>query len=174
MGFDTGMTSFSQRVLLTAITMLSLLIAPVFAMDDIADRVVVKKSERKLFLISGDQVIRSYDIALGLVPAGEKVREGDFKTPEGDYLLTNRLLDSKYFLAIQVSYPNPGDIQYARRLGVRPGGQIMIHGQPNEPKYSSAFYEREDWTNGCIAVSNAAMVEIWQLTKANTPVTIEP
>jgi murein L,D-transpeptidase YafK len=118
--------------------------------------------------------MRSYDIALGLVPEGEKVREGDFKTPEGDYLLTNRLLDSKYFLAIQVSYPGPGNIQYARRLGVRPGGQIMIHGQPNEPKHSNAFYEREDWTNGCIAVSNAAMVEIWQLTRVNTPVTIEP
>lgn len=141
---------------------------------DMADRVLVKKAERKLYLLSGAQVLRTYDIALGLVPEGDKVREGDFKTPEGDYMLTDRLIDSQYFLAIKVSYPDRSDVQKARRLGLNPGGQIMIHGQPNEPKHSSAFYANNDWTNGCIAVSNAAMVDIWQLTTENTPVTIDP
>jgi murein L,D-transpeptidase YafK len=89
-------------------------------------------------------------------------------------MLTDRLIDSQYFLAIKVSYPDRGDEQKARRLGVSPGGQIMIHGQPNEPKHSPAFYANNDWTNGCIAVSNAAMVDIWQLTTENTPVTIDP
>jgi len=147
---------------------------PLSAMGGLADRVVVKKSERKLFLMSGTEVLKSFDIALGLVPEGDKVREGDYRTPEGQYLLTDRLVESQYFLAIQVSYPNLEDAAQARRLGVPPGGRIMIHGQPNEPKQSPAYYERVDWTNGCIAVSNAAMIDIWQLTTANTPVSIEP
>ena len=152
----------------------SILMAGSAVAADMADQVLVKKSERKLYLLADGEVMRTYDIALGLVPEGDKVREGDFKTPEGNYLLTDRLIDSQFFLAIKVSYPDPSDVELARRLGVSPGGRIMIHGQPNEPKHSAAFYANNDWTNGCIAVSNAAMVDIWQLTTENTPVTIEP
>lgn len=144
------------------------------AAELVADRVLVKKSERKLYLIKDDQVMRSYDIALGLMPEGHKQREGDFRTPEGDYLLTTRLLDSDFFLAIQVSYPDQADVARARRQGVSPGGQIMIHGQPGKPRKSAAYYASYDWTDGCIAVSNAAMVDIWQLTKPNTPISIVP
>ena len=169
-----GSRVLALRGLLIAIALALSVVQPVGAMEGLADRVVIKKSERKLYLMSGAEVMRAYDIALGLVPEGDKVREGDFRTPEGSYYLTNRLLDSDYFLAIQVSYPNIEDLSKARRLGVSPGGQIMIHGQPNEPNRSDAYYERTDWTNGCIAVSNAAMVDIWQLTTANTPITIEP
>jgi murein L,D-transpeptidase YafK len=167
------MKRISQYLSLT-IFLAALVASPLHATDGIADRVVVKKAERKLYLMSGESVVQAYDIALGLVPQGGKQREGDFKTPEGDYLLTDRLLDSQFFLAIQVSYPDPSDVQRARESGVRPGGRIMIHGQPNELKHSPAFYEINDWTNGCIAVSNAAMIDIWQLTTENTPVTIEP
>lgn len=140
----------------------------------LADRVLVDKSERKLYLLQDDAVMRSYDIALGLVPEGHKQREGDFRTPEGQYLLTNRLEDSDFFMAIQISYPNGTDKAHAQQLGVSAGGQIMIHGQPGKPKKSAAYYANNDWTNGCIAVSNAAMVDIWQLTTPNTPISIVP
>ena len=148
--------------------------SPHAATELIADRVVVKKAERKLLLIRGSEVMRSYDIALGLVPEGHKEREGDFRTPEGEYFLTNRLEDSDFFMAIQVSYPNRSDEARAERLGVSPGGQIMIHGQPDEPKKSKSYYANYDWTDGCIAVSNAAMVDIWQLTRPYTPISILP
>lgn len=140
----------------------------------LADRVIVEKSVRKLHLYRGEEVLRTFDIALGLMPEGHKEREGDSRTPEGDYQLTNRLIESDFFMAIQVSYPNHTDVEHARRLGVAPGGAIMIHGQPTNPSKSSAYYAKYDWTDGCIAVSNAAMVEIWQLTKPNTPITILP
>ena len=144
------------------------------AAELLADSVVVKKSERKLLLMKGGEVMRSYDIALGLAPEGHKEREGDFRTPEGDYFLTNRLEDSDFFMAIQVSYPNRSDEARAQQLGVSPGGQIMIHGQPDIPKKSAAYYANFDWTDGCIAVSNAAMVDIWQLTRPFTPISILP
>ena len=140
----------------------------------LADRVIIKKAERKLYLMQQSEVLRSYDIALGLIPDGHKQQEGDFRTPEGDYFLINRLVESDYFMAIQVSYPNAADEARANRSGVSPGGQIMIHGQPGRPRKSAAYYAKYDWTDGCIAVSNAAMVDIWQLTGPNTPITILP
>jgi murein L,D-transpeptidase YafK len=169
-----GMTRIPRYIYLITVVLCSFSAMPLHAIDGMSDQVIVKKSERKLYLMSGDDVMRTYDIALGLVPEGDKEREGDFKTPEGEYLLTDRLVDSLFFLAIQVSYPDVNDVEGARKLGVRPGGRIMIHGQPNEPKHSAKFYEMNDWTNGCIAVSNSAMIEIWQLTNENTPVMIEP
>ena len=148
--------------------------APARAVEELADRVVVDKSERKLFLYKEDRVLREFEIALGLAPNGPKMREGDFRTPEGNYFLTNRRVNSDFFMAIQVSYPNNADIARARAQGVSAGSLIMIHGLPVEPKKSAKFYEKNDWTNGCIAVSNAAMVDIWQMTKPNTPITILP
>jgi murein L,D-transpeptidase YafK len=154
--------------------LLSVVLAPAFADDGMADRVVINKTERRLDLMKEDVVLRSYDIALGLAPTGHKEQEGDFRTPEGDYLLTRRLVESDFFMAIEVSYPNAADMVRANKLGVEPGGNIMIHGQPDEPKNSQRYYESFDWTDGCIAVSNAAMVDIWQLTRADTPITILP
>ena len=155
------------------ITILALFFSNLYA-EDIADKVIVNKSERKLYLLSEEKIIKDYNIALGLVPEGEKEKEGDFRTPEGDYFLQNRLVDSQYFLAIQISYPELKDLKRAKQLGAEPGGKIMIHGQPNDPKHSNVYYQSNDWTDGCIAVSNAAMVEIWQLTTNNTPITIYP
>lgn len=154
--------------------LLLLVLQPLAGAELIADRVVVNKSERALYLYRGSEVLRKFDVALGLMPEGHKEREGDFRTPEGNYRLTNRLIESDYFMAIQVSYPNRVDRAHARKLGVSPGGLIMIHGQPTRPTKSAAYYASYDWTDGCIAVSNAAMVEIWQLTKPNTPITILP
>lgn len=141
---------------------------------DLADRVVVRKSERKLYLMKGEAVLRRFNVALGLVPEGHKQREGDFRTPEGRYSLVERKTDSDFFLAIRISYPNQMDSRRSRARGYDPGGAIMIHGLPNNPTRSPEYYRRTDWTNGCIAVSNADMVDIWLMTARDTPIDILP
>lgn len=140
----------------------------------LADRILVVKSERKLYLLRGGEILRSMDIALGLVPDGPKRREGDFRTPEGVYYLESRNADSDFFLSVKISYPNEQDRARARSLGIDPGGQIMIHGMPNRPRYDEAQYRSWDWTDGCIAVSNSDMVDIWLMTTVSTPIEIRP
>ena len=140
----------------------------------VADKVVVEKQDRKLHLMRNGEVFRTFDIALGIEPIGDKVQEGDFRTPEGTYRLDARNPDSDYFLSIRVSYPNTEDRREANAKGVDPGGQIMIHGQPNEPTYSAAYYRTSDWTNGCIAVSNSDMIDIWLMTPNDVPIEILP
>lgn len=140
----------------------------------VADKVVVEKGIRKLHLLRNNEIFRSFDIALGLAPEGDKQEEGDFKTPEGEYYLDTRNPDSDYFLSIRISYPDRQDIEEAQSRGVSAGGQIMIHGQPNVPTYSEAYYKLEDWTNGCIAVSNSDMIDIWLMTPNNVPIEIQP
>jgi murein L,D-transpeptidase YafK len=138
------------------------------------DRVVVVKSERKLYLVRDGERVREMKIALGLVPTGHKERSGDFKTPEGLYYLDARNPDSDYFLSIHVSYPNERDRARAAALGVDPGGSIMIHGRPNAPKMDERSYAEIDWTDGCIAVSNSDMLDIWLMTGPQTPIEILP
>jgi murein L,D-transpeptidase YafK len=142
--------------------------------QQLADRVVVRKSERRMYLMHRDSVLRSYRVALGLNPLGPKEQEGDSRTPEGHYVLTRRNPRSEYFLSIQVSYPNDRDMQRARRNRLTPGGSIMIHGLPNELRREPTYYEERDWTDGCIAVSDSDMLEIWLLTPADTPIDILP
>ena len=139
-----------------------------------ADRVVVYKGDRKLLLMVGDSILRTYKISLGLNPVGHKERAGDFRTPEGRYRLTRRNPRSDFFLSIQVSYPNDTDMRNARRNGWESGGSIMIHGLPNQLKHTPAYYTSSDWTDGCIAVSNSDMLEIWLLTADNAPIEILP
>ncbi len=139
-----------------------------------AERVVIEKDARKLHLMRDGEAFRTFDIALGMQPVGHKVQEGDFRTPEGRYRLDARNPNSEYFLSIHVSYPNLADRRKARSLGVDPGGAIMIHGQPNEPTRSETYYRTQDWTNGCIAVSNSDMIDIWLMTNDNTPIDIRP
>lgn len=140
----------------------------------LADKVVVRKAERRLYLMSKGEVLRRYAIRLGLAPLGQKEQEGDFRTPEGRYRLVRRNSNSDFFLSMQVSYPNDRDLARARGLGVSPGGAIMIHGLPNVPKKPLDYYEKMDWTDGCIAVSNSDMVEIWLMTPLDTPIEIQP
>ena len=102
-----------------------------------ADRVVVHKAERRLLLMRGERVLRTFDVALGLSPSGPKQQEGDFRTPEGNYRLSGRNANSDFFLAIQVAYPGPEDLRRASADGVAPGGLIMIHGQPNRPSQAA-------------------------------------
>ena len=140
----------------------------------LADRVVVHKAARKLELLRNGVALRTFKVALGLRPEGHKQFEGDYRTPEGNYRLTRRNPNSEYFLSIQVDYPNAQDVARARNQGLRPGGAIMIHGQPNTPKKSRDYYSNVDWTEGCIAVSNSDMVEIWLMTPPDTPIEILP
>ena len=140
----------------------------------VADKVIVEKENRKLYLMKNGEAFRTFDIALGVEPVGDKEREGDQKTPEGNYSLDDRNPDSDFFLAIHISYPNSADRADARVKGYDPGGAIMIHGQPNVPTYSAAYYRTQDWTNGCIAVSNSDMIDIWLMTQNDTPIEILP
>lgn len=140
----------------------------------VADHVLVRKAERRLYLLRGDDVLRAYRVSLGLSPGGPKERAGDFRTPEGRYRLTRRNTRSDFFLSIQVSYPNNDDVRRARSNGWQPGGSIMIHGLPNDPRHGPDYYATQDWTDGCIAVTNADMVEIWMMTSDNVPIDIEP
>jgi murein L,D-transpeptidase YafK len=138
------------------------------------DHVIVRKSERRLYLMHGQSVVRWYKVALGLNPTGQKERSGDFRTPEGRYYLSRRNPRSDYFLSIQVSYPNDSDAKRARRNHWDAGGLIMIHGLPNTLKHEPQYYDSNDWTDGCIAVSNGDMVEIWLLTPDNAQIDILP
>ncbi|NGP52783.1 L,D-transpeptidase family protein [Thioalkalivibrio sp. XN8] len=139
-----------------------------------ADELVVFKAERRLELRRGGEVLRSFPIALGGSPEGHKAQEGDQRTPEGRYLIEGRNPNSAFFLALRVSYPNATDAERARARGVSPGNNIMIHGLPNEPEHPSRQYLQADWTDGCIAVSNAAMIDIWLSVEDGTPITILP
>ena len=139
-----------------------------------ADRVIVTKSSRRMELFREGALIASYKVSLGLVPMGQKQREGDFRTPEGRYRLTRRNAQSDFFLAVQVSYPEPADLAMARRNGWAPGGSIMVHGLPNLLKYSRERYLTTDWTDGCIALSNEDMLDFWLLTGDGTPIEIRP
>lgn len=141
-----------------------------------ADRIVVDKSERKLQVYVGAEVVATYAVALGLQPVGAKQREGDKKTPEGHYLLDYKKADSAYFRAIHVSYPDRADRERARRAGVPPGGLIMIHGQPNDARVREAIqrWPYPDWTDGCIALSNADMQALWERVRVPTPIEIRP
>jgi murein L,D-transpeptidase YafK len=133
------------------------------------DRVVVNKARREMLLLSGESVVRSYRVALGRDPIGHKLQEGDGRTPEGCYRIDRRNPRSRYHLALHISYPNAADSEHARALGVEPGGDIMIHGLK-----TGAGHPESDWTQGCIAVTDAEMDEIWELVADGTPVEINP
>jgi murein L,D-transpeptidase YafK len=139
-----------------------------------ADRVVVLKTARKLVLMQQDRVLRIYRVALGRYPLGHKQQEGDARTPEGAYMLDFKLRDSDFYKAIHVSYPNETDISYARARGVDAGGKIMIHGLPNKVRATRVGHPMIDWTQGCIAVTNREMDEIWRMVDAGTPIEIRP
>jgi murein L,D-transpeptidase YafK len=140
----------------------------------IADRLVVIKSQRRLYLQSEGRVLKTYRVALGSNPVGPKVREGDGRTPEGVYALDGRNAESRFHLSLRVSYPGPGDLDRAKALGVSPGGDIMIHGIGGEPRHLAAHRKGRDWTRGCIALTNAEIEEIWALTGEGAVIEIRP
>jgi murein L,D-transpeptidase YafK len=138
------------------------------------DQILVVKNERKLSLLAHGKVIRTYKVSLGGEPVGAKERQGDHKTPEGNYVLDRRNLTSKFYKSIHVSYPNEQDKQQAAKLGVSAGGDIMIHGLPNGFGWLRATHLAKDWTDGCIAVTDSEIDEIWKLVADGTPIEIRP
>lgn len=139
-----------------------------------ADFIRVDKSDRKLELLRDNEIIATYQIALGRNPFGHKQQEGDKRTPEGLYTIDWRNPKSGYFLSLHISYPDQGDIALAQTAGFAPGGNVMIHGQPNGYDVAGNALQSFDWTYGCIAVTNQAMQQIWNAVPDGTPIEILP
>lgn len=139
-----------------------------------AHKVVVLKSLRRLLLLRDGRVLRGYRVALGREPSGPKTQEGDGRTPEGLYRLDWRNPNSSFYRSIHVSYPNRKDRQRAQKLGASPGGDIMIHGLPNGREAIGEDHTKWDWTDGCIAVTNEEMDEIWSAIQTGTVIEIRP
>ena len=165
-------------MILRILLILSLGLASLFAdIIDIADKVIIKKSTRMLYLSQNGEIFNKYHITLGQVPVGDKEVEGDMKTPEGAYFIDYRQLSNDYYKSLHVSYPNASDKAHAKTLGQSAGGMIMIHGTP--PSWSLSPYGDWmnvliDWTEGCIAMANDDMDEVWEQTTNSTLVVIVP
>jgi murein L,D-transpeptidase YafK len=139
-----------------------------------ADKIVIVKSTRTMTLLSGEKILKTYKVALGTVPVGPKRVEGDHKTPEGNYVIDFRNPQSQFHMALHISYPSAADQEKARKLGARPGGAIMIHGLAKSFAYLGPLHRQTDWTDGCVAVTNAEIEEIWKLVPVGTRVEIRP
>lgn len=138
------------------------------------DRIVVEKSKRRLTLLRGQQEVAVYKVALGRDPIGPKVMRGDNRTPEGLYFVDYKLRNSSYYRALHLTYPNLDDLTRADSLGVSPGSHIMIHGMSKRQLWMGDVQYLFDWTNGCIALTNSEIEEIWDLVLPWTPVEIRP
>jgi murein L,D-transpeptidase YafK len=139
-----------------------------------ASLIVVEKSARQLTLLRNGEVLGAYNVALGNAPNGHKLQEDDGRTPEGAYAIDFKNARSHFHLALRVSYPNAADRASAQRRGVAPGGDIMIHGLPNGLGWLARFHLWRDWTDGCIAVTDRQIDEIWPLVDVGTAVEIRP
>jgi murein L,D-transpeptidase YafK len=137
-----------------------------------ADQIIVVKSQHTMTLLAHGKPIKVYRVALGTGDAGPKEHQGDHKTPEGKYIIDSRNSNSRFHLALHVSYPNAADKAHAKAQGLPPGGDIMIHGVEKKYEYLGAIQHNYDWTDGCIAVTNSEIEEIWALVPIGTPVEI--
>ena len=139
------------------------------------DRVVVEKSKRKLYLVRNGEKFREYPILLGAMPRGPKMQAGDLRTPEGVYTLDWRNPKSRFYKAMHISYPSPSDRERAQEKGVDPGGMVMIHGEHYEPAMRRVLRRNpKDWTEGCIALNNEHIDELWHTVPVGTPIEIKP
>jgi murein L,D-transpeptidase YafK len=158
------------------IKLLSILLVTIINCNAIekADKVIVNKTKSKLYLLKDGKVFRTYSVAFGGDPKGHKMQEGDQKTPEGNYILDYKNINSSFYKSIHISYPNKNDIEIAKQNHVSPGGYIMIHGQRNGYEILTFIMQFFNWTAGCIAVTNSQMDEIWDSITLNTPIEILP
>ena len=165
-----------NKLIFALVVLILIAVSPgLYAADELkADSVLVIKSDRKMYLIKNGRVIRAYTISLGLNPVGHKQQQGDQRTPEGIYILQHRNPQSKYYKSILMSYPNEQDRRQAEARGVDPGGYLAIHGLPARTKEEEWDYIERDWTDGCIAVTNNEMEEIWYLVDDGTLIEILP
>ena len=142
---------------------------PVYSGPEVT-RIIVDKADRKMYLMHDSRTWKSYDVELGFTPQGDKVRQGDGRTPEGEYFINRRNNRSIFHLSLGINYPNAQDRAEARALGVSPGGDIFIHGARRKTSPIGP-----DWTAGCISVENHEIEEIWKMVSRNgVPVTINP
>ena len=139
-----------------------------------ADQVLVGKQQRTVQLLNHGRVLKSYKVALGQDPIGPKMRQGDHKTPEGIYILDSRNAHSQFYKSIHISYPSARDRAAARARGVSPGGDVFVHGLPNGYHWVGASHRLKDWTDGCIAVTDQEIDEIWAAVGNGTPIEIRP
>jgi murein L,D-transpeptidase YafK len=139
-----------------------------------ADQVIVMKKERTLTLMSQGKVLKTYRVALGGDPLGPKDRQGDHRTPEGAYVLDRRNVQSKFYKSIHISYPDAKDVARAGKMQVSPGGDVYVHGLPNGYKWVGSNHRLKDWTDGCIAVTDEEIDEIWRAVRDGTPIEIKP
>src|SRR5436305_5909348 len=137
-----------------------------------ADRVLVLKKDRTLQLLNCGKVIKSYKVALGAEPVGPKTQKGDHKTPEGIYIVDSRNAHSHFYKALHISYPNSHDRAAARQEGLSPDGDIFVHGLPNGYGFVGASHRLRDWTDGCLAVTNQEIDQIWRAVASGTPIEI--
>lgn len=142
--------------------------------DQKADSVLVIKSESRLYLLHQGNELGSFGAAFGANPEGHKQQQGDERTPEGHYMLDYKNPNSKYYKSIHISYPNARDRENARKRGVDPGGDTMIHGQLNGYGGLSTFVQLFNWTDGCIALSDQDMDVVWEAVNPGTPIEIRP
>lgn len=140
----------------------------------VADSIVVEKGERKLTLFYRGLPLKSYGVALGRNPVGDKERQGDGRTPEGVFHIQGHNANSKYHLALRISYPDLAHIMRAEALGEEVGGDIMLHGLPNGFENVGAAHRDENWTEGCVALTNQEIEEIWRAVPNGTPIEIKP
>lgn len=138
------------------------------------DSIVLDKSDRMLTLFSQGYPVAGYRVALGANPLGPKRRRGDGRTPEGLYYINGRNPESKYHLSLRISYPSPEERRNAARRGLSPGGDIMIHGLPRKFATVGALHRQQDWTEGCIAVTNEEIEEIWRAVPNGARILIQP
>ncbi len=139
-----------------------------------ATRILIEKAERRLWLYRGDLLLKSYEVALGGNPIGTKERQGDRRTPEGRYTIDFKNDASRFHLSLRISYPDDADRARAAAARVPPGGDIFVHGLPNGLGKLGDAHRARDWTDGCIAVTNAEIEEIWSLVAIGTPIEIRP
>jgi murein L,D-transpeptidase YafK len=142
--------------------------------DKSVDRILIEKNKRTMSLMSGTEVLKTYKVALGKQPTGPKERQGDHKTPEGIYAVDAKVSNSKFHKALHISYPNSVDRERAKKLGVSPGGDVEIHGIGEGWEWLGAKHRLYDWTDGCIAVTNEEIDEIYPLVRVGTVVEIRP
>ena len=142
--------------------------------EQTADLILVEKSKSRLYLMHDGEAFASFHVAFGANPKGHKQQQGDERTPEGRYVLNYKNAGSSFYKSIHISYPNAKDRAAARKRGVDPGGDIMIHGQKNGYGGLSVLVQRFNWTNGCIALSDRDMDTVWNAVKPGTPIEIKP
>ena len=169
-----GSRGFLINKMRLSLLMVFLLIPTHASCMEKADFVLVIKSKSKLYLKRRGKTLKAFHVVFGKNPNGPKLKQGDERTPEGRYVLDYKKEDSAFYKSIHISYPNEKDKQQAEEMGVNPGGQIMIHGQKNGFIWPASITQLFNWTDGCIALSNRDMDEVWKSVDAGTPILIRP